>query len=175
MDFNPSKLKTNCGFCSISRALFVTKAIQIDADELYLQTLSRLGIQREGDHDPIPRMLIFPEAGLDTMTPTVEYQALKDGVHGLSSYTITSVAEANDLRFDLSAKDVSLPNQFLTFYAQAASRTTDEGFTTGSWVRWICLCDSVEGCEVRRLCLQAGRPALLIEAQRGAAQVDLVA
>src|SRR5262249_51854752 len=93
--YDPSGSKTNCGFCSIAYVLHVVKNRFVDADRLYWETLARLGIQAQGGQDPIPRQLIFPEPNLDSAPVRLEYRALTGGANSLSSYTVTSVAEAN--------------------------------------------------------------------------------
>ena len=115
--YNPSNLTTNCGFCAIAHALFVQKGTVVDADQLYLRTLNRLGLTRQGDRDPIPRMLIFPEPSMDGIPLTVDYSALAERGHGPSSYTITAVALANNLNFQLSSSDLTLQRQFFDFYS----------------------------------------------------------
>ncbi len=119
--YNPSNRTDNCGFCAIAYALHLQKHIEVDADRLYLQTLQRLGLTRDAGKDPIPRMLIFPDPMLDSAAVRIEYSALTGGTHGLSSYTITSVAEANGLRFQAKIKDLELPRQFMTYYSNVRS------------------------------------------------------
>jgi hypothetical protein len=114
--WNPSGLTTNCGFCSIAQALFL-KGIHTDADKLYLETLEHLGIKREGNKDPIPRQLIFPDPFLDSVPIRTEYKALADAGRGPSSYTISSVASDNNLPFALHNRDLTLFRQFFDFYA----------------------------------------------------------
>jgi hypothetical protein len=129
--YNPGDSKDNCGFCAIAHGLYLQNpAVVVTADQLYLDTLQRLGLTREENKDPIPRMLIFPEPMLDSKRVSVAYDALLHRAHGLSSYTITSVAEATDLRFK-GANDLSLVRQFM------------QGFSNKTWtmkdflqVRW---------------------------------------
>lgn len=120
--FNPSGLTTNCGFCAIAQALSVQGTVT-DSDQLYLQTLERLGLQREGDRDPIPRQLIFPDPLLEGVPLSAEYRSLGDRGHGPSSYTITAVADANNLRYDLSNRDLALHRQFFEFSARSEPGT----------------------------------------------------
>jgi hypothetical protein len=116
--YNPNNRTDNCGFCAISYALHVQKHIDVDADALYLQTLARLGLAYTAGKDPIPRMLIFPAPRLEeTAAVRTEYSALEGGVHGLSSYTITSVAEDFGLRFQPSITALELPRQFMAHYS----------------------------------------------------------
>jgi hypothetical protein len=116
--YNPGKLTTNCGFCSIAHGLFVQKGVVVDADQLYLQTLERLGLTREGNQDPIPRQLIFPEPNMDDIPLTTTYGALADRGFGPSGYTITAVALASGLEFQLRDRDLTLPRQFMDFSAR---------------------------------------------------------
>lgn len=116
--FNPAGMTTNCGFCAIAHALSVQGTVT-DADQLYLQTLARLGLQREGDRDPIPRQLIFPDPLLEGVPLSAEYRALGDRGHGPSSYTITAVADSNNLRYDLNNRDLALHRQFFEFSARS--------------------------------------------------------
>lgn len=95
---NPSGLTTNCGFCAVSWALQCRKNVTLNADQLYVQTLERLGLPVDQETDPVPRMLIFPGARLEDNPIRASYEALAHTVHGLSGYTITSVAEAHDLK-----------------------------------------------------------------------------
>jgi hypothetical protein len=115
--WNPRGLTTNCGFCCIAHALSL-RGIKTDADKLYLETLERLGIKREGDKDPIPRQLIFPDALLDGVRIRTEYKALADVGRGPSSYTISSVASDYNLQFALHNLDLTLFRQFFDFYAR---------------------------------------------------------
>ena len=115
--YNPSNRTDNCGFCAIAYALHLQKHIAIDADRLYLQTLERLGLTRDAGKDPIPRMLIFPDPILDSAAVRSDYSALSGSAHGLSSYTITSVAEASGLRFQAKIQDLELPRQFMMYYS----------------------------------------------------------
>jgi len=119
--YNPSNRKDNCGFCAIAYALHLQKHIEIDADRLYLQTLERLGLKREAGRDPVPRMLIFPDPMLDSAGVRTDYSALLGGTNSLSSYTMTSVAEASGLRFQARIKDLDLPRQFMAFYRSTHS------------------------------------------------------
>ncbi len=79
--YNPSNRTDNCGFCAIAYALYVQKHIEVNADQLYEQTLKRLGLTRHASEDPIPRMLIFPEPLLDSAAVRTDYRALSGGVH----------------------------------------------------------------------------------------------
>jgi hypothetical protein len=115
--YNPSNLTTNCGFCCIAHALFL-QGKKTDADILYLETLERLGLTRVGDQDPIPRQLIFPDPLIDGIPLSAEYQALAERGHGPSSYTITAVASANNLQYQLQNRDLTLPRQFFEFYSR---------------------------------------------------------
>jgi len=114
--YNPSDLKTNCGFCSIARGLHVQQHKLIDADKLYEATLKRLEIPRAA-RDPLPRLLIFPEVSFDGVAISGTYSALAGRRHGLADYTITSVAEHNKLVGKASITDLLLPRQFMQFYA----------------------------------------------------------
>ncbi len=120
--YNPGNREDNCGFCAIAYALHVQRHVETDADRLYLQTLERLGLQRQGGRDPVPRLLIFPDPMLDSARVREEYSALLGGTLGLSSYTITSVAEANGLRFRAKITDLDLPRQFMAFYRTMNAR-----------------------------------------------------
>jgi hypothetical protein len=115
--YNPHNRTTNCGFCAIARGL-LTQGTATDADVLYDQTLERLGIRRAGNHDPIPRQLIFPDPLIDGTPLPVAYQALADAGHGPSSYTISAVALAHNLHFQLNNKDLTLQRQFFDFYSR---------------------------------------------------------
>ncbi len=121
--YNPTNRTDNCGFCAIAYALHLQKHIIVDADRLYLQTLERLGLTRDSGKDPIPRMLIFPEHGLDSARVSTKYSALSEGPHGLTSYTISSVAEANGLRFELKVRGLDLVRQFMNFSANMGLST----------------------------------------------------
>ena len=121
--YNPSNRKDNCGFCAIAYGLHLQKHIETDADRLYLKTLERLGLKREGGRDPIPRMLIFPGPMLESAAVRTEYHALTGGLHGLSSYTITSVARDSTLGFREKIKDLDLVRQFMAFYTSRYSNT----------------------------------------------------
>jgi hypothetical protein len=121
--YNPSNRRDNCGFCAIAYALHLQKNIVVDADQLYLQALESLGLARNAGQDPIPRMLIFPEPMLDSAAVRTDYSALSSGVHGLSSYTITSVAQASGLRFQAKIKDLDLPRQFMQCYSNMGPGT----------------------------------------------------
>ena len=116
--YNPSGLTTNCGFCSIAHALLL-RGIRTDADKLYLETLERLGIKGDGNKDPIPRQLIFPDPLMDGVPISTEYKALADAGHGPSSYTISSVASAYELQFTLHNRDLTLFRQFFDFCARS--------------------------------------------------------
>ena len=73
----------------------------------------------EGGRDPISRQLIFPRRDLDEMRAHNTYQALSDRGRGLSSYTISSVAAQNGLRFTEHVKGLDLPRQFIRFYVES--------------------------------------------------------
>jgi hypothetical protein len=118
--YNPSNLSTNCGFCAIAYSLSLY-GIKTDADALYLQTIERLGITRVGGHDPIPRLLIFPEPRLDDIPLRAEYAALAEHGRGASSYTITAVASDNNLQCRVAETRRTIANQFLDFYARNGS------------------------------------------------------
>jgi hypothetical protein len=121
--YNPSNRTDNCGFCAIAYALHWQKHIVVDADRLYLQTFERLGLTRDAGKDPIPRMLIFPDPMLDPTPVRTDYSALSGSAHGLSSYTITSVAEASGLRFHAKIKDLELSRQFMMCYSNMQPST----------------------------------------------------
>jgi hypothetical protein len=112
--YNPHERTDNCGFCAIAYAR-AAKGIEpfYDADELYEETIKRLGIKREGKRDPLPRLLIFPEKDLDAIPVRTEYQALPEHGHTLSDYTVTSVAEASGLSCTAKMEDLTLVQQFL--------------------------------------------------------------
>ncbi len=124
--WNPSGLTTNCGFCSISYALEQQKGILVDADRLYIQTLQRLGIERRGAVDPIPRMLIFPEWKLDQVAPRGEYHELEGRGRGPADYTIWSVA--HDVGLGLKSGDKTLLNSLVEFAARSTPRWTLDDF-----------------------------------------------
>jgi hypothetical protein len=115
--WNPSGLKTNCGFCAISYALEQQKGKLVHADELYEQTLQRLGVVRQGNADPIPRMLIFPGLNLDETRIRVEYHELEGRGRGPADYTIWSVAQHAGLELKGGAKD--LLNSLVQFGAES--------------------------------------------------------
>jgi len=117
--WNPGGLKTNCGFCSISYALEQQKGRLVTADELYEQTLQRLGVTREGDGDPIPRMLIFPVLNLDAIKIRAGYEKLGGWGRGASDYTIWSVARHVGWELKTGAKD--LLNSLVQFAAESKS------------------------------------------------------
>jgi hypothetical protein len=111
--YNPEGRTDNCGFCAIAHGLCLQNAAAVvTADQLYSDTLERLGLEREGNRDPIPRQLIFPEPMLHSIPVSVAYDALSERTLGLSSYTITAVAEASGLRFN-PAGDLDLVRQFV--------------------------------------------------------------
>jgi hypothetical protein len=116
--WNPSGLKTNCGFCAISYAREQQKGTLVDADQLYLQTLQRLGIDRHGDEDPIPRSLIFPQFDLDKAAIKSQYHELECRGRGPSDYTIWSVAHYAGL--DLKSGDKKLLDSLVEFAANSA-------------------------------------------------------
>jgi len=126
--YNPTGREDNCGFCAISYGLYLQNRSVVDADQLYLATIERLGLTREGNHDPIPRMLIFPDLKLPGGTPSTAYSALS-GVLGLNSYTVTDVADHLNLRFTYSRMDVMLPNQFLAYQSESGNRGSLSDFT----------------------------------------------
>jgi hypothetical protein len=120
--YNPEGREDNCGFCAISYGLHLQNGGKVtNADELYLLTIEHLGLTRNGNQDPVPRLLIFPDHTLPQGVPSTAYSALS-GVLSLSSYTITSVAQQLGLRFGYSRQAVQLPNQFLAFRAEKGSR-----------------------------------------------------
>ncbi|MDR3772520.1 MAG: hypothetical protein P4L26_04175 [Terracidiphilus sp.] len=110
-------MKTNCGFCAISYALEQQKGKLVTADELYEQTLQRLGVVRQGNGDPIPRMLIFPGLNLDQAKIRVEYHELEGRGRGPADYTIWSVAQHAGLELKSGAKD--LLNSLVQFGAES--------------------------------------------------------
>jgi len=124
--YNPGGSKTNCGFCAIAHGLFVQQGVRVTADELYERTLTRLNLTRPGGRDPLPHMLIFPDAMLDLVPPSAEYSALRS--RGLSSYSITSVARDCGLRFTAGVRDLDLPRQFFDFSANLTGDWTLESF-----------------------------------------------
>lgn len=126
--YNPGSSTTNCGFCAIAHGLFVQQGVRVTADELCERTLTRLGLTRQGGRDPLPRMLIFPDAMLDSVPPSAEYSALQGRAHGLSSYTITSVAQDWGLRFTAGIRDLDLPRQFFEFSANLTGDWTLDSF-----------------------------------------------
>jgi hypothetical protein len=134
--YNPTGLTTNCGFCAIAHALSL-QGITTDADKLYLQTLERLGIPRQGNTDPIPRQLIFPDPLMDGVPVRVEYTALAERGHDPSSYTITSVASANNLRYDLNNRDLSLQRQFFDFCARTGRGAWNINDFVQSRLTWL--------------------------------------
>jgi hypothetical protein len=134
--YNPGSLTTNCGFCAIAHGLYLQGTVT-DADTLYLQTLARLGLTRNGNIDPIPRQLIFPDPLLDGIPLSAEYRALADRGHGPSSYTITAVASASNLRYQLNNKDLSLQRQFFEFYAHAALDRWNIGDFVQMRLNWL--------------------------------------
>jgi hypothetical protein len=130
--YNPSNSKTNCGFCAIAHALY-ERGVRKDADQLYEETLARLGVERVNGVDPISRQLIFPEPGLDSMRLPTNYEALGARGHTAASYTITAVADAyqlqNDCTKDYSTDDKAfLPRQFCNFFGGQRGNATIDGF-----------------------------------------------
>ncbi len=115
--WNPSGWTSNCGFCSISYALELQKNVLLNADQLYEQTLERLGIVRQGNHDPIPRLLIFPGLNLDEARIRVEYHELEGRGRGAADYTIWSVARSAGL--ELKSGDKNMLNGLVKFAAEA--------------------------------------------------------
>ena len=134
--YNPNGLTTNCGFCAIAHGLF-RQGTNTDADKLYLQTLDRLGIQRQGASDPIPRQLIFPDPLIDGVPLPTGYQALADSGHGPCSYTITAVACDHNLRYDLNNRDLALPRQFFEFYARTGTGKWDIADFVDMRLNWL--------------------------------------
>ena len=134
--YNPNGLTTNCGFCAIAHGLF-RQGTNTDADKLYLQTLNRLGIQRQGASDPIPRQLIFPDPLIDGVPLPTGYQALADSGHGPCSYTITAVASDHNLRYDLNNRDLALPRQFFEFYARTGTGKWDIADFVDMRLNWL--------------------------------------
>lgn len=120
-DYNPTERGDNCGFCAISYGLYLQKPPVVDADKLYLAMIEYMGLAREGNQDPIPRMLIFPDLSLPQGIPPTAYSVLS-GVLSLSSYTIIAVAEHFGLRFIYSRAAVALPNQFFTYQVEKGGR-----------------------------------------------------
>jgi hypothetical protein len=131
--WNPSGLTTNCGFCAVSYALEQQKGKLIDADELYVQTLQRLGIDKQKDRDPIPRSLIFPGAKVNEAAIRSEYHELEDRGRGPADYTIWSVAHHAGL--DLKGGDKLLLNSLVEFAAISAPRWKLDDFVTARMSR----------------------------------------
>jgi len=125
--YNPSDRKDNCGFCSIARGLELQTRKVVDADQLFEETIAHLGLTRDGNKDPIPRMLVFPDMRLPSGVPPTAYAALT-GALSLNSYTITQVASNFNLRFTYSKNAVLLPNQFLSYQAGKGGRGTFRDF-----------------------------------------------
>jgi hypothetical protein len=122
--WNPRALADNCGFCAISYALERSYALEPEketfknADQLYEFTLERLGIERHGNVDPVPRALLFPVKGdHGRMNLPVGYEALNGGAIGPNDYTVVSVAEHAGLKLEPGARDIL--NAFLKFAAQS--------------------------------------------------------
>jgi hypothetical protein len=106
--WNPSGLKTNCGFCAISYALEKQKGILVDADRLYAETLQRLEIQ-----SPLPHMLMFPEPGLDERPIRTGYEGLDGRGRSPADYSLWSVA--HDAGLELKSGDRDLLNSLMKF------------------------------------------------------------
>lgn len=124
-DFNPQHRLDNCGYCSIAAAMDVQGLGSKDADQLYADTIGRLGLTIENGRDPVSRQLIFPEPELSKQKLRPGYFAL-EGAIGLDNYTITSVADNFKLNYRPSSKgqDPSsefLPEDFVKFYAERES------------------------------------------------------
>lgn len=124
--WNPSGLSNNCGFCAISYALEMQNGTLLSADDLYERTLERLHIERKGNEDPVPRMLVFPEVGLDGMRVSVQYAELEGRGRGLSDYTIWSVAENAGLRLESGDKDML--RALMEFAERSQARWTLDDF-----------------------------------------------
>lgn len=122
--YNPSGLATNCGYCSISRALARQGgegAEIINADQLYLRTLEDLGLPLDTANDPVSRMLAFPDRlGFEGAKSRPGYEALFSGEgNRMSDYTITQVAQARGL-------NVTPANETLDLWSRYFSGPLDE-------------------------------------------------
>ena len=111
---NPSGLRTNCGYCAISRGLLIQQGVSIDADQLYVQTLKRLRLPTDEPADPIPRTLVFPDAHSDLKVRTSHGALTASNIDG-SRYTITSVA--SDCGLNWSVGTTGLLTQFVANYS----------------------------------------------------------
>ena len=111
---NPSGLRTNCGFCAISRGLLTQRGISMDADQLYIQTLKRLRLPTDEPTDPIPRTLFFPDAHSDLKIRTSHGALTASNIDG-SRYTITSVA--TDCGLNWGVGTTGLLSQFAAIYS----------------------------------------------------------
>jgi hypothetical protein len=111
---NPSGLRTNCGYCAISRGLLIQQGISIDADQLYIQTLKRLSLPADEPTDPVPRTLFFPNAARDVKV-RISHSAVNEGVLSGDMYAIWSVATGCGLRWDFGNK--GLLSQFVANYS----------------------------------------------------------
>lgn len=126
--YNPRGLRDNCGYCSISKALELQGKQKTfrDADQLYHETVERLGVSTAGNPVPISRQLIFPDSQLGSLRPRPGYEVLGERGRSLDDYAVTSVASSFKLEFRQHTKNASqvrqgsafLPEQFVRFYAK---------------------------------------------------------
>ncbi len=115
--WNPQGFKTNCGFCAISYALEQQKGTFLDADKIYDMTLEQLKIEKEGNRDPLPRLLIFPGPGVDGAVARGGYQPLGEGGRSPANYTIWAVASLVGL--GLKSGDRQLLNSLIEFASRS--------------------------------------------------------
>jgi hypothetical protein len=124
---NPSGLRTNCGYCAISRGLLIQQGISIDADQLYVQTLKRLRLPTDEPTDPIPRTLFFPDAHSD-LKVRASHGAVDQGVLSGDMYTIWSVATGCGLKWESGNKDLLfqfVANYSIVDYSQVFERVAN--------------------------------------------------
>ena len=106
--YNGSNRLDNCGFCAIAYGLDLQNGRQVDAEELFRETMKRLDIEDK----QFPRTLLFSEANLDQIPTPAHRKVLSERTRSPFQYTIQHVATENGLKWNSGF------HEFLGQYAQ---------------------------------------------------------